>query len=68
VKASVNTNLGTEFLLQIWKHREDSAMLLASNKQHEEKTQESKTQQDGLNTQKRTAGKNIDQVGLQEAI
>jgi hypothetical protein len=43
-------------------------MLLASNKQHKEKTQESKTQQDRLNTQKRTAGKNIDQVGLQEAI
>jgi hypothetical protein len=43
-------------------------MLLASNKQHEDKTQESKTQQDRLNTQKRTAGKNIDQVGLQEAI
>jgi Ni,Fe-hydrogenase III component G len=33
VKASVNTNLCTEFLLQIWKQQEDSAMLLASNKQ-----------------------------------
>jgi hypothetical protein len=33
VKASVNTNLCTEFLLQIWKPQEDSAMLLASNKQ-----------------------------------
>jgi peptidoglycan hydrolase-like amidase len=32
VKASVNTNLCTEFLLQIWKQQEDSAMLLASNK------------------------------------
>jgi hypothetical protein len=26
------TNLGTEFLLQFWKQREDSAILLASNR------------------------------------
>jgi hypothetical protein len=36
----VNTNWCTEFLLQIKKHREDSAMLLGSNKQqHKEKAQ-----------------------------
>jgi hypothetical protein len=38
VKASENTNLHTEFLLQIWNNT-DSAMLLASNKQHKEITE-----------------------------
>jgi hypothetical protein len=33
-KAGVNTNLHTEFLLQIWKQQEDSTVLLARNKQH----------------------------------
>jgi hypothetical protein len=42
-------------------------MLLASNKQHKEITKKRKTQQDRQNTKKRTAGKNKDQVGLQEA-
>jgi hypothetical protein len=47
--------------------REDSAMLLASNKQqHKEITKSRKTQQDRQNAQKRTAGKNKDQVGFQE--
>jgi hypothetical protein len=42
-------------------------MLLASNKQqHKEITKNRKTQQDRQNTQKRTAEKNKDQVGLQE--
>jgi hypothetical protein len=68
VKASVNTNLHTEFMLQIQKQQEDLAMLLATNKQqHKEKTQNRKTQQNRLNAQKRTAGKNIDQVGLQDS-
>jgi hypothetical protein len=39
VKASENTNLCTEFLLQIQKQWEDSAMLLASNKQKHKKTE-----------------------------
>jgi hypothetical protein len=34
------------FLLQIWKQQEDSAMLLASNKQHKEITKNRKTRQD----------------------
>ncbi len=59
VKASENTNLCTEFLLQIQKQWEDSAMLLASNKQKHKKNR--KTQQDRQNTQKRTEGKNKDQ-------
>jgi hypothetical protein len=64
VKASENTNLHTEFLLQIWNNT-DSAMLLASNKQqHKEITKNRKAQQDRQNTQKRTAEKNKDQVGL----
>jgi hypothetical protein len=42
-------------------------MLLASNKQHKEITKSRKTQQERQNTQKRTAEKNKDQVGLQEA-
>jgi dsDNA-binding SOS-regulon protein len=42
---------------------EDSAMLLASNKQqHKEITKNRKTQQDKQNTQKRTAEKNKDQL------
>jgi hypothetical protein len=36
-------------------------MLLASNKQHKERTKTRKTQQDRQNTQKRTSGKNKDQ-------
>jgi hypothetical protein len=64
---SENTNLRTKFLLQIQKQQEDSAMLLASNKQHKEITKKRKTQQNRQNTKKRTAGKNKDQVGLQEA-
>jgi hypothetical protein len=54
-----NTNLCPEFLLKIQKQQEDSVMLPASNKQeHKEMTK---------NTEKRTAEKNKDQVGLQEA-
>jgi hypothetical protein len=48
---SEKTNLHTKFLLQIWKQQEDSAMLLASNKQqHKEITKNRKTQQDRQNT------------------
>jgi hypothetical protein len=35
---SENTSLHNEILLQIWTQQEDSAMLLASNKQHKEIT------------------------------
>ncbi len=58
-KANDNTNLCNEFLLQIWKQWEDSAMLLASKKQqYKEKTKNTKAQQDRQNTQEMTAGKN----------
>jgi hypothetical protein len=68
VKASENTNLCIEFLLQIQKQWKDSAMLLASNKQqHKEITKSRMTQEDGQNAQKKAAGKNKDQVGFQEA-
>jgi hypothetical protein len=47
----------TEILQQIWKQQEDSALLLASDKQqHNEITKNRKTQQDRQNTQKRRAG------------
>jgi hypothetical protein len=42
-------------------------MLLASNKQHKEITKKTETQQNRQNTEKKTAGKNKNQVGLQEA-
>jgi hypothetical protein len=60
-KTSENTSLHNEILLQIWKQQENSAMLLAGNKQQKEITKNRKTQQDRQNTQKRTAGKNKDQ-------
>jgi len=57
-KANENTNLRNEFLLQIWKQWEDSAMLLARDKQqYKEKTKNRKAQQDRQNTQEMTAGK-----------
>jgi hypothetical protein len=57
-KANENTNLHNEFQLQIWKLLEDSAMLLASNKQqYKEKTKNRKAQQDRQNTQEMTARK-----------
>jgi hypothetical protein len=68
VKTSDNTNLCPEFLLKIQKQQEDSAMLPASNKQeNKEMIKNTETQQDRQNKEKRTAGKNKDQVGLQEA-
>jgi len=43
VKPSVNTKLHTEFVLQIWKQQENSAMLLACNEQpHKKKTQQNR--------------------------
>jgi hypothetical protein len=70
VKASVNTNLYTEFLLQIWKQQEDNKQQpcywLATNKTRR-KTQSGNTQQKRLKTQKKTARKNRDPLGLQEA-
>jgi hypothetical protein len=44
VKASENTNMHTMFLLQIRKQREDSAMLLTSNKQHHKEIQKTEKQ------------------------
>jgi hypothetical protein len=68
VKASENTNLHTKFLLQFQKQQEDSAMLLASNKQRKDITKNRKTQQDRQNTQKRRAEKNKDQWTNQRCI
>jgi hypothetical protein len=51
IKASEDTNLCTKFLLQIQKQQEDSAMLLASSKQHKEITK-TETQQDKQKTRK----------------
>ncbi len=42
IQASEDTNLCTKFLLQIQKQQEDSAMLLASSKQHKEITKTEK--------------------------
>jgi hypothetical protein len=45
-----NTNLQTEFLLQIWKQQEDSAILLASNRpQHKDKTKNRPTEKEKQN-------------------
>jgi hypothetical protein len=45
-----NTNLRTEFLLQIQKQREDSAILLASNRpQHKDKTKNRPTEKEKQN-------------------
>lgn len=43
VEASENTNFHIKFLLQFQKQWEDSAMLLASNKQHKEITKSKNT-------------------------
>jgi len=48
VKAIENTNLHTEFPLQIQKQREDSAMLLASNKQHHKEIPKKKEKHNGI--------------------
>jgi hypothetical protein len=45
-----NTNLQTEFLLQIRKQREDSAILLASNRpQHKDNTKNRPTEKEEQN-------------------
>jgi hypothetical protein len=63
-----STNLRTKFLQQIQKQQENSAILLASNKpQHKDKTKNRPTEWEKLNLKERTAGKNKEQVGLQEA-
>jgi hypothetical protein len=64
VKASVNTKLHTEFVLQIWKQQENSAMLLASNKQPHKK----KTQQNRLKTHRKGLVKNIDLIASKKLI
>jgi hypothetical protein len=47
-----NTNLQTEFLLQIRKQQEDSAILLASNRpQHKDKTKNRPTEKEKQNFQ-----------------
>jgi hypothetical protein len=57
-----STILRTEFLLQFWKQREDSAILLASNRPHNK----DQTKKQRKTERKRTA-KDKEQVGLQEA-
>jgi hypothetical protein len=54
------------WVLQIQKQGGNSAMLLASKIQHKEKTQNRNTQRKRLNTQKRTAGKHIEQTRTSE--
>ncbi len=63
-------NLQTEFLLQFQKQREDSAMLLSSNRpqQQGQETNRPPDQQKGQEELKeRRTGKDYEQVGLQEA-
>jgi hypothetical protein len=63
-----STNLRTEFLLQIWKQQEDSAILLASNRpQRKDMIKNRLTETEEKNLKERTAGTNNEQVGLQEA-
>jgi hypothetical protein len=64
-----STNLRTEFLLQFWKQREDSAILLASNRPQQQ-GQDKKTKNDRKGKEKlrkKQTGKDYKQVGLQEA-
>ncbi len=49
VKASVTTNLHTEFLLQVWKQQEDSAWHWLAT--------DNKTKQKGQNTERKEEGK-----------
>ncbi len=64
-----DTNLQTEFLLQICKLQEDSAILLASNRlQHKDKTQNRPTEMEKQNFKgKDSREQTKEQVGLQEA-
>jgi hypothetical protein len=63
-----STNLRTEFLLQFPKQREDSAILLASNRPQQQQQDKKQTDRKGKEKLKeRTTGKNYEQVGLQEA-
>jgi hypothetical protein len=63
-----STNLRTEFLLQFQKQREDSAILLASNRPQQQRQDKKQTNRKGKEKLKeRTTGKNYEQVGLQEA-
>jgi hypothetical protein len=65
---ATSTSLQTEFLLQFWKQREDSAILLASNGPQQEGQDRKQTNRKGKEKPKeRTTGKNYEQVGLQEA-
>jgi hypothetical protein len=57
-----STNLRTEFLLQFRKQREDSAILLASNRPHNE--DQTKKQR---KTERERTGEDKEQVGLHEA-
>jgi hypothetical protein len=57
-----STNLRTEFLLQFRKQREDSAILLASNRPHNE--DQTKKQR---KTERERTGEDKEPVGLQEA-
>ncbi len=63
-----STNLCTEFLLQIWKQQEDSAILSASNRpQRKDMLKNRLTEREEKNLKEKTAGTNNEQVGLQEA-
>jgi hypothetical protein len=63
-----STNLQTEFLLEFQKQREDSAILLASNRPQQQQQDKKQTDRKGKEKLKeRTTGKNYEQVGLQEA-
>jgi len=63
-----STILQTEFLLQFWKQREDSAILLASNRPHnkDQTKKQRKTERERKLKERRT-GKDYEHVGLQEA-
>jgi hypothetical protein len=59
-----DTNLWTEFLLQIQKQQEGSVILLASNRQHKDKTKNRPTDTEKQNFKGKDSR---EQVSLQEA-
>jgi len=63
----MSTNLQTEFLLQFQKQREDSAILLATNRPQQWQDKETKKDK-GKKWRKGQTGKDKEQVGLQEDL
>jgi hypothetical protein len=59
--------LRTEFLLQFWKQREDSAILLASNRPHNKDRTKKQRKKGKEKLKERRTGKDYEHVGLQEA-